>query len=171
MSFAEIAAWTALGLALVLGVLCLVLNLRLGRIERQYRALMRGSSGTGAQSLSIGELLSGQGERLELTRADVSTLQKKIADMDVLVTQSVQHVGLVRYNPFQETGGDQSFALALLDKRGDGVVVSSLHSRTVTRFYAKPVKGGVAASSLSEEEVQAVQQAMARETRNVKRET
>jgi hypothetical protein len=71
---------------------------------------------------------------------------------------------LVRYNPFQDTGGDQSFALALLDKRGDGVVVSSLHSRTMTRFYAKPIKGGVSPLSLSEEEVQAVQQAMGSKT-------
>jgi hypothetical protein len=123
---------------------------------------MRGSSGSGTLSPSLGELVSGQSERLELTRADVTALQKKFADMDVLLTQSVQHVGLVRYNPFQETGGDQSFALALLDKRGDGVVVSSLHSRSVTRFYAKPVKSGTSAASLSEEEVQAVQQAMGR---------
>jgi hypothetical protein len=71
----------------------------------------------------------------------------------------VQHVGLVRYNPFQDTGGDQSFALALLDKQGDGVVISSLHSRTMTRFYAKPIKAGIAVVSLSEEEVKAVQQA------------
>jgi hypothetical protein len=82
--------------------------------------------------------------------------------MNVLVTHSVQHVGLVRYNPFQDTGGDQSFALALLDKQGDGVVISSLHSRTMTRFYAKPIKGGVAVVSLSEEEVTAVQQAFAK---------
>ena len=102
----------------------------------------------GTQSPSLGELVSGQSERLELTRADVAALQKKTSDMDVLLTQSVQHVGLVRYNPFQETGGDQSFALALLDKRGDGVVVSSLHSRSVTRFYAKPVKGGTTPASL-----------------------
>ena len=161
MSFAEIAALSALGLALALGGLCVVLNSRLGRIERQYRALMRGSSGTDAHA-SLGELVSGQGERLELTRSDLSTLQKRVSDMDVLVTHSVQHVGLVRYNPFQETGGDQSFALALLDKRGDGVVISSLHSRTVTRFYAKPVKGGASATSFSEEEAQAVQQAMGR---------
>jgi hypothetical protein len=162
MPFSEMATWIALGLAIVLGILCLVLSLRLGRIERQYRALMRGSSSTGGPSL--GELLSGQGERLEQTRSDLSTLQKKVSDMDVLVTQSVQHVALVRYNPFQDTGGDQSFALALLDKRGDGVVISSLHSRTMTRFYSKPIKGGTSALSLSEEEVKAVQQAMGSKT-------
>jgi hypothetical protein len=110
--------------------------------------------------MSIGEALSRQGQGLEMTRSDLAALQKKVGEMDVLLGQSVQHVGLVRYNPFQETGGDQSFALALLDKHGDGVVVSSLHSRTVTRFYAKPIKGGNATSSLSEEEVKAVQQAI-----------
>jgi len=162
MSFNELATWLALGLAILLAIVCFVLNSRLGRVERQYRALMRGSSSMGG--ISLGELVSGQGERLEQTRSDLTALQKRVTDMDVLVTRSVQHVALVRYNPFQDTGGDQSFALALLDKRGDGVVVSSLHSRTMTRYYAKPVKGGTSALSLSEEEVQAVQQAMGSKT-------
>lgn len=159
MSLAEIAAWVGLGLVIVLGLVCLGLGSRLSRVERQYRALMRGSSVPGEHPMSIGEALGRQGQSLELTRSDLNTLQKKVADMDVLLGHSVQHVGLVQFNPFQETGGDQSFALALLDKQGDGVVVSSLHSRTVTRFYAKPVKGGTATSSLSEEEAKAVQQA------------
>jgi hypothetical protein len=162
MSFNELATWIALGLAILLAIVCFVLNSRLGRVERQYRALMRGSSSMGG--ISLGELVSGQGERLEQTRSDLTALQKRVTDMDVLVTRSVQHVALVRYNPFQDTGGDQSFALALLDKRGDGVVVSSLHGRTMTRYYAKPVKGGTSALSLSEEEVQAVQQAMGSKT-------
>ena len=71
----------------------------------------------------------------------------------------MQFVGLVRFNPFDDTGGDQSFALALLDGRGDGVVISSLHGRTGTRFYAKPVKAGTSTLSLSDEEVQALKQA------------
>lgn len=158
MSLSEIGAWVALGLAVVLGLLCLALSVRLGRIERQYRALMRGSSVPGEQALSLGEALARQGQGLEMTRSELAALQKKVAEMDVLLGHSVQHVGLVRYNPFQETGGDQSFALALLDKKGDGLVMSSLHSRAVTRFYAKPVKAGTA-SGLSEEEVKAVQQA------------
>lgn len=163
----SIAAWAALGLALVLGVLLLVQTSRLGRIERQYKALMRGSgagtsAGTSAGSplLSIGELVAGQGARLDRAHDDLAALRKKVAEMDIALGQSVQHVGLVRYNPFQETGGDQSFAVALLDSKGDGIVVSSLHSRTMTRFYARPIKGGTAQLSLSEEEAKAVQQAM-----------
>ena len=52
-------------------------------------------------------------------------------------------VGLVRFNPFEgDTGGNQSFALALLGGRGDGFVVSSLHARAVTRMYAKAITAG-----------------------------
>ncbi len=159
MSLSEIAAWVGLVLVLALGTFCLGLGSRLSRVERQYKALMRGSIAPGEQGLSIGEALVRQGEGLELARSDLAALQKRVVDMNVLVSHSVQHVGLVRYNPFQDTGGDQSFALALLDKQGDGVVISSLHSRTMTRFYAKPIKAGIAVVSLSEEEVKAVQQA------------
>jgi hypothetical protein len=93
-------------------------------------------------------------------REQTESLRITVTALDAAVTGSVQNVGLVRFNPFQDTGGDQSFALALLDKRGDGVVISSLHTRTSTRMYARPIKASVANSSLSEEEAQAVQQAM-----------
>ena len=75
------------------------------------------------------------------------------------MARSVQHIGLVRYNPFEEAGGDQSFALALLDRLGNGVVISSLHGRTTTRFYVKAVKAGQPVLSLSEEEAMALKQA------------
>jgi hypothetical protein len=73
----------------------------------------------------------------------------------------LQRVGLVRYNPFEETGGNQSFALALLDAKGDGIVVSSLHARAGTRVYAKTVAGGQSEAALSDEESEAVRQALA----------
>ena len=74
---------------------------------------------------------------------------------------SVQQVGIVRYNPFADTGGQQSFALALLDGRGNGFVVSSLHSRQATRLYLKQVAGGRSEVALSEEETEALRRAAA----------
>ncbi len=72
----------------------------------------------------------------------------------------LQRVGLLRFNPFDETGGNQSFALALLDDHGDGVVISSLHSRETTRIYGKPVKNFAEAGfEFSAEEKQAVDEA------------
>jgi hypothetical protein len=63
---------------------------------------------------------------------------------------------MVRFNPFEDTGSDQSFAIALLDDRRDGVVISSLHGRSNTRLFAKPVADGTSAHNLSEEEAQAI---------------
>ncbi len=159
MSLGELLGTATLALAVFLGILVAVQTARLGRVERQLRALTRGA-GPGASSLSLGEVISRQGERIEATREETESLRVTVNALDASVNRSVQNVGLVRFNPFQETGGDQSFAMALLDKRGDGVVISSLHSRNSTRFYAKPVKAGASQLSLSDEEAQALQQAM-----------
>lgn len=70
-------------------------------------------------------------------------------------------MGLVRYNPFENTGGNQSFALALLDAVGDGWILSSLHARAGTRVYAKAIKGGHSDAGLSAEEIEALAQATA----------
>jgi hypothetical protein len=67
---------------------------------------------------------------------------------------------VVRFNPFEDTGGNQSFAIALLDALGDGVVISSLHARGSTRIYAKSVRAGRADGAASAEEAQALRQAM-----------
>jgi hypothetical protein len=159
VAFGELAGWLALLLVLVIGGLLIGQITRLGALEKQYRALMKGAGPAGL-SVSLGEIVMSHGERLESTRARVEALEGTVRALETPVAHSIQCVGLVRFNPFQETGGDQSFALALLDRKGDGVVVSSLHGRTSTRFYAKPVKNGVSHMSLSEEEIQAIQQAM-----------
>ena len=162
MSLSEMAAWGALGLSLVLLVLLVGQTVRLSSLERRYRALVGGQapSGGAGSAPTLGEVVVGQGQRLDKALKDLSGLSGSISMIEKSVQGSVQHVGLVRFNPFQETGGDQSFALALLDGRGDGLVISSLHSRAMTRFYAKPIKGGTSQLSLSDEESKAVQQAM-----------
>ena len=159
MSLGELAGWLALLLVVGLGVTLVNQITRIGRVEKQYRALMKGAGPT-ALSMSFGELVANQGERLEVARARLDGIEGTLRALEGPVAHSIQCVGLIRFNPFQETGGDQSFALALLDRNGDGVVVSSLHGRTSTRFYAKPIRAGASHLSLSEEEIQAIQQAM-----------
>jgi hypothetical protein len=73
--------------------------------------------------------------------------------------RAVQRVGVVRFNPFEDTGGNQSFALALLDSKGDGVVMSSLHTRQATRIYLKPILNGRSETALSDEETEALRKA------------
>lgn len=74
---------------------------------------------------------------------------------------SLQQVGLVRYQAYHDVGGDHSFALALLDLTGEGVVVNSLYHRDRCRVYAKPVSGWSSPITLTEEEMAAIRHARA----------
>lgn len=70
---------------------------------------------------------------------------------------NVQKVGIVRFNPFREVGGDQSFSIAFLDGTDSGVVITSLYTRAENRVYGKPIKAGLSEYLLSEEEKKAIQ--------------
>ena len=72
---------------------------------------------------------------------------------------SVQKVGIIRFNPFSEVGGDQSFSVALLNEKDDGIVITSLYTRQENRVYGKPIKNGQSEYTLSEEEKQAIEKA------------
>jgi hypothetical protein len=94
------------------------------------------------------------------TAAAMNRLRDEHQEIMRMMPSIVRHVGLVRFSPFHDTGGDQSFALALLDGKGDGVIVTGLHSRTDSRLYAKPVEGWSSAYSLSPEEREAMDRAV-----------
>jgi len=66
-------------------------------------------------------------------------------------------IGITRFNPFDDVGGDQSFILTILDKNNSGAIITSLHNRDITRIYAKPIKNGVGENiTLSKEEKSAI---------------
>jgi len=91
-------------------------------------------------------------------------------DLEILKREnqlSVKRVGMVRFNPFREVGGDQSFSLALLDDDNSGVVITSLYIREGNRVYGKPIKEGKSEYSLSSEEKEALLKA----TKNDQRKT
>ena len=92
---------------------------------------------------------------------DLGSLKNRLSGVEKLQLKHIQRVELLRYNPYDETGGDQSFTLALLDDGGNGIVITSLHARSATRIFAKPVIGAKAAKhQFSEEERQAIEGAM-----------
>jgi hypothetical protein len=80
----------------------------------------------------------------------------------VLASLASQKISIVRFNPFGDTGGDQSFSLAVLDAHNSGYVLTSIHGRQGTRSYVKPIDYGKSKYALSEEEKQAVTQAAKR---------
>ena len=77
---------------------------------------------------------------------------------------SIQGIGIVRFNPFKESGGDQSFSIALLDGNKDGVVITSLYGREGNRIFAKPIKKGKSEYLLTEEEKKAIEQTKVRKS-------
>jgi hypothetical protein len=150
------AALVGLALAvLLLLLLTLVQARRLGRLRRQLDRLTRGSDGE-----SLDQVLHAHLEQVDGVARELDGLVARSAVIEAAVRRSIQRVGLVRFNPFEDTGGNQSFALALLDAAGTGVVVSSLHSRTGTRVYAKAITDGRSDGALSEEESAALRQAI-----------
>jgi Protein of unknown function (DUF4446) len=139
----------------VLLVLVILQSIRIGRAVNTYRRLVRDGSGG-----SLDDVLQAHVARVEQVRGRLGEIDAAQAVREHRSQTSIQHVGLVRFNPFEDTGSDQSFALALLDDRRDGVVISSLHGRTNTRLFAKPVEGGASSHALSDEEAQAIRVAL-----------
>jgi len=90
---------------------------------------------------------------------DLSRVQKEIGELSDEVNLHVQKVGLVRFNPFKEMGGDHSFSLALLDGNDSGVILTGLHTRERTRVYIKKVERGRSKFNLSSEEKKALAKA------------
>jgi hypothetical protein len=129
---------------------------RTGRLNRRLRDLTRGAEGR-----SLEAVLDAHLDKVFEVSSQLDDLTTRSAALEASSRRSVQRVGLVRYNPFEDTGGNQSFALAMTDAGGDGLIVSSLHSRTGTRVYAKRVHAGRSDAALSDEEAEALKQALA----------
>ncbi len=87
-------------------------------------------------------------------------INKRCKSLELEKQKHLQKVGFVRFNPFSDTGGDQSFCLVLLDENENGIILSSLHTRGTTRIYAKEVEQGKGKSlPLSNEEKEAIKKA------------
>ena len=142
-----------LALVLILLLLVLVQSIRLGRAVRDYRSLLGDGERKGG---SLGDVLEGHIRRVEAVAGRMDEMDQVHAGLERRTLTSLQHIGLVRFNPFEDTGSDQSFAIALLDGQRDGIVISSLHGRANTRVFAKPVEGGASQHALSAEEEQAI---------------
>lgn len=145
-------------LAILIGVIVFWLTVLSFLFYRFYFSLCKLTKGVTKKDLKtvLEKLLKDFNKQTKQT----NELIKIAKELENESLYNIQKVGLVRYNPFAETGGDQSFCLSLLDGKNSGLVISSLHSRDATRIYAKPVKKGKAAGyDLSTEEKQAIKRA------------
>ena len=147
----------ALTILVIVGILWVLdLQARLRQLQRRHERLF---SGEGEEDASMTVALGNLASRLSETTERTERLVARTEEINAALAHTVQGMGLVRFRAFQDTGGDQSFSLALADGEGNGVVISALYGRGATRIYAKSVQSWLSSKALSEEEENALAEA------------
>lgn len=150
----QYVAYFFCGLILLISLLLIVtvsLNWRINHLQQRYRQMMQGMEGSTIEQMLLTHIDAVNAATTEVDRMRVETDRLKAQ-----LQTCIQRVGMVRFNAFDDTGSDLSFSLALLDERGNGLVVSSLYGRNESRIYAKPVLNRQSTYALSAEEQKAI---------------
>lgn len=146
----------ALGLIIIVVLaISLVLLIKVNQTTQRYRTFMRGNT-----RANLEEHLFNYSKEVNEASEKMDTLIKTQIELNHTLKGCIQNIGVVRFDAYDDTGGQLSFALALMDGYGNGMVVSSLHGRDNSHVYAKPIRRGVSAYPLSQEEEQAIEQAI-----------
>lgn len=125
------------------------------RISSHYNRLTKGVS-----TKTLKSILEDVLQQVAVSHKEIEEIKKRTQALEIQSEVPIQKVGLLRFNPFKDTGGEQSFILALLDAQGSGVVLSSLYARSGARWYAKKVTEGKGVEhELSDEEKQVIKHA------------
>ena len=131
------------------------ISIKMSRLNKRYRKMM-----AGMENVNIERLLLEHIEEVRQAVTKVNNLDEKCRRLDDITITTIQNVGMVRFNAFEDTGSDLSFALALLDQKKNGIVLSSIYGRSESRVYAKPVVGGESTYHLTAEEKAALNKSL-----------
>lgn len=123
---------------------------RVDALLRTHDSLIGGGAGAAGR---LSEIEAG----ITSAQATVERVAGRVSELEALARTDVSRVGFVRYDAFDDTGSELSYAMALLNREGDGVVVSSIYSRTDTRTYGKAVQAYKPAVNASAEELRAIE--------------
>lgn len=145
-----------IGLVLLLLLGWLTLMLRVRRLQQRLHSMTRGAEG------NLEEVLQAHLDTVQMTSRRMDVLEQTVAVLQSQMPTCLRHAHLIRYDAFDDVGGEQSFSLALLDAQGSGVVLTSVHSRSDMRVYAKSVQAGRASHPLSQDEERLLREATAR---------
>lgn len=145
--------------------LLVVIALGLGALALLFSAMSQGrrrSEPRGPIQMDdvLRGVLEGQARQIQRLEGAIRSLSSTDRRQESMIEGAVRHVGLVRYDAFEDVGGRLSFSCALLDDLGNGVVVTSINGRQDTRVYAKPITEGRSQYNLSIEEEEAIRQAV-----------
>lgn len=135
---------------------------RFNRNADRWRDLMKSPTGT-----NLEEVLADHLEERRRLDQQVRSLLIRVERLETELTSSKRHLGLVKYDAFEEVSGKQSFALAVYDDQGNGAVLSGIVGRTDCRVYCKPIVNGRSERNLSQEERRAIDEATATGVRSI----
>ena len=111
----------------------------------------------GSQAIDLESVIHSLRNNLESGNKRQEDIEQDLAQLRKDFGFAVQKLGLVRFNPFEDGGGNFSFSLALLDAHDSGLIITSMHGRQQNRVYTKRLKAGKSETQLTEEELQPVQ--------------
>jgi len=137
----------------------IILSLKVRKIRKNIEQMFSGNKVT-----NLEELLLNQAKNLQILDKDIQELYDISNQINQLAAKSLHKFGIIRFNPFKDVGGDQSFAIAFLNGKGNGITISSLYSKEGTRIYAKSIIAGESEKyPLTGEEKEAIKIAMEKE--------
>ena len=150
--------WAIAGLGilfLLLLILVISLFVRMKRFEKAYLSLKTFMSGH-----DLEKMLQDYAEKVYEQEKMLTQTRTRVEAVEVKLKAGVDRAEMVRYRAFENQGSDLSFALALLNQDGDGLVLNAIHTREECRIYAKPVSAGQSSITLSGEEKEVIARAM-----------
>lgn len=140
---------------LILLILLIVLLVKYSKIKKRYDKFMSGKNAT-----SLEDDMRGVFEDMKLLKATADRNKKDIRVLYKNMESTFQKLGIVKYDAFNQMGGQLSYSLALLDENNDGFILNSVHSSDGCYSYTKEIKGGTSPISLGVEEEKALHIAM-----------
>ncbi len=142
-------------LVAVMYAVIIYLYMSLSAMKKNYSKITTGVKGDNLEQMMISCMDEIRGVAEENRRLD-----EEQQHITALLQNALTRVGIVRFAAFEDIGSDLSYAVAMLDSHNNGVVFSSIYGRAESRSYVKPVKDGQSSYVLTEEEQQALREAM-----------
>ena len=145
---------------LIVLILLIVLLVKYSNIKKRYDKFMKAKNAS-----SLEDDMHGVFEDMKLLKTNTDRNKKDIRILYKNMEKTFQKLGIVKYDAFNQMGGQLSFSLALLDENNDGFIINSVHSSEGCYSYTKEIKNGTSPISLGAEEEQALNIAMGRQTK------
>ncbi len=145
-------------ISLAVGAAALIFGILVNRRVRSFEERFQQFFGT-KKSPHLNAIVMRNVETIKKMTGDIDKLYEVAQELQQIALHSTQKVGTHFYNPYGDTGGTLSFSIAMLDAEDNGIVISSLHSRSGTQVYAKAIERGQSKQHLTEEEIEALRRA------------